>query len=108
MDLWYSQIRFFLPESNSEVSGVSRITQVCEAIHELDETSLPTPIYEPKTGRVKVTFATTDQHGALLCLRGLGHNPEVVSVVNLPTTDIQKRCANCGWIVSNSKCMRCM
>ena len=82
------------------------VVSTCDAIIRLDGTSYPTAILAPGKG-VQVTFMTTDKDVATMKLRSMGRKPVTVYSENYPTTAVQRKCPNCGWIVSNPDCMRC-
>ena len=99
MDFSYSHIRLVVPRMT--------VPDVCEAIFRLAGTSYPTPIFISALNGVEVLFMTTDQEEAVRMLRSIGQKPVVLSTEQWSATDRQPACPNCGWIVSNQKCMRC-
>ena len=105
MDLTYSLIRLSVP---TEYYSMADISEICKRIASWDETAYPIPILTDRF--VRIEFMTYDTNKAILELRAIGQQPKIVSSFNIPSSDVcrDNGCPNCGWIVTNPLCMRCM
>jgi hypothetical protein len=85
---------------------IDGVTNLCTAIARLEGASFPTAIFISGKG-VQITFMTMYKDVAMMKLRSMGQTPIIPSSENYYATEKQRKCPNCGWIVSNLDCMRC-
>jgi hypothetical protein len=102
MDLSFSMIRVVIPPPGAYTTA----TTVCDVISGFNNASYPTPIFS-ENGGIQITFMIDDTVAVIHRLRSIGQKPKILSTKKYSTTEIQRNCPNCGWIIPNPECMRC-